>query len=217
MWRGTPVAPRCAQSHGVSEYTLEEIIDMKAWHANKVSDRIRDATNTREEPNGIYLLVLHPGEDQPEEFQTIYQHQEPAYIMDAMTNLVVLAEIVEPSWLLMINRVEAIIYDPQKVRRLQEYGPLAMHLINCLMSVMDVSKEQSLNMMLMTCMSKNMKEMHERDARSPASMVISLKMTSSEFLADVVRLGLTKGSLQVKIGDLCGAMEAVGCMTRSQL
>jgi hypothetical protein len=130
---------RSSQSYGVSEYTLKEIIDMKAWQADKVSDRIRDATNAREEPNGIYPLVLHPGEDEPEEFQSIYLHQEPAYIMDAMTNLVVLAEIAEPSFLLLIKRVEAIFDDPQEVRRLQEYGPLAMHLINCLMSVMDVS------------------------------------------------------------------------------
>jgi hypothetical protein len=40
--------------------------------------------------------------------------------------------------------------------------------------------------MLMTCVQQNIKEMHERDAKSPASMVISLKMTASEFLADVV-------------------------------
>jgi hypothetical protein len=48
----------------------------------------------------------------------MYQHQKPAYIMDAMTNLVVLAEIAEPSFLLMINRVEAIFDDPNEVRSL---------------------------------------------------------------------------------------------------
>jgi hypothetical protein len=134
-----PGPPRFSQSHGVSEYTLEDIVNMKAWQADKVSDRIRDATSAREEPNAIYTLVLHPGEDEPEEFQTIDQHQEPVYMMDAMTDLVVLAEIADPSFLLMINRVEAILDDPQEVRRLQEYGPLAMHLVNCLMSVMDIS------------------------------------------------------------------------------
>jgi hypothetical protein len=94
---------------------------------------------------------------------------------------------------------------------------MAMYLLNCLMGIMDISQEQSLNLMLMTCVQQKMKEMRERDPRSTASMVISLKMTASDFLADVVRLGLMKGSMQVKIGDLRSAMEAAGRTTRSQV
>jgi hypothetical protein len=43
------------------------------------------------------------------------------------------------------------------------------------------------------------------------------KMTSSEYLADVVRLGLMRGSKQVEIEDLCSAMEAAGRTTRSKV
>jgi hypothetical protein len=44
-----------------------------------------------------------------------------------------------------------------------------------------------------------------------------MKMTSSDFLADVVRLGLVRGALQVKMKDLRHTMEALGRTTRSQV
>ncbi len=68
-----------------------------------------------------------------------------------MTNLAVLSEVAEPSSLLMIDRLETSFEKKDNFEKLQEYGPIAMHLINCLMSIMDVSQEQSLHMMLMTC------------------------------------------------------------------
>jgi hypothetical protein len=61
-----------------------------------------------------------------------------------------------------------------------------MHLINFLMDVMDATQEQSLHMMLMTCIQRKMKQMHEGDFRSMASLVIQRRTTSSEYLADVV-------------------------------
>jgi hypothetical protein len=85
---------------------------------------------------------------------------------------------------------------------------MAMYLINCLQSVMDVTPEQSLNLMLMTCIQQRMKEMQEREARSTAFIVINMKMTSSKFLVDVVRLGLVRGALQLEMKDLRHAMEA---------
>jgi hypothetical protein len=60
------------------------------------------------------------------------------------------------------------------------------------MGIMDISQEQSLHMMLMTCIQQKMEQMHDREARSTASLVIQRKMTSSELLAHVVRLVLMK-------------------------
>jgi hypothetical protein len=134
-----------------------------------------------------------------------------------MTNLAVLSEVAEPSFLLMINWVETAFQSKDNADKLQEYGLVAMHLINCLMGVMDASQEQSLHMMLMTCIQKKMEQMHDGDARSTASLVIQRKMTSSEHLADVVQLGLMGGSKQVEIGDLSSTMEAAGRTTRSQV
>jgi hypothetical protein len=134
-----------------------------------------------------------------------------------MADLVLLEEVAEPSFLLMINKTEAVYNNLAEATKLQEYGPMAMYLINCLQSVMDVTPEQSLNLMLMTCIQQRMKEMHEREARSVASIVINMKITSSEFLADVVQQGLSRGALQVKIKDLRLAMEAAGRTTRSQV
>jgi hypothetical protein len=134
-----------------------------------------------------------------------------------MTNLAVLSEVAEPSFLLMINRVETSIDNVENASKLQEYGPLAMHLINCFMGIIDISHEQSLHMMLMTCVQHKTRQMHDGDARSTASMVIHMKMTSSEFLADMVRLGLMRGSMQLEIGYLRREMVAAGRTTRSQV
>jgi hypothetical protein len=134
-----------------------------------------------------------------------------------MTKLAVLSEVAEPGFLLMINRVETSFDNKENANKLQEYSPLAMHLINCLMGIIDISQEQSHHMMIMTCVQQKLRQMHDRDDRSTASMVIHLKMTSSEFMADVVRLGLMRGSMQVEIGDLRSAMEAAGRTTRSQV
>jgi hypothetical protein len=49
---------------------------------------------------------LHRGDHETEVFQSIFQHEELAYIREAMTNLAVLSEVAEPSFLLMINRIE---------------------------------------------------------------------------------------------------------------
>jgi hypothetical protein len=76
---------------------------------------------------------------------------------------------------------------------------MAMYLLNCLMGIMDISQERSLNLMLMTGIQQKMKQMHERDPRSTASIVVSLMMTSGDYLADVVRLGLMRVSMHVKI------------------
>jgi hypothetical protein len=51
-------------------------------------------------------LVLHPADSEYVEFHTLWQKQVPSYILEAMTKLVVLDEIAEPSFLLMINWVE---------------------------------------------------------------------------------------------------------------
>jgi hypothetical protein len=40
------------------------------------------------------------------------------------------------------------------------------------MGIMDISQEQSLHMILMMCIQKKMEQMHDRDARSTASLVI---------------------------------------------
>jgi hypothetical protein len=199
---------------GVTGYTLEELEETMRWQVDKVNERLQDANEDRAALNHWHPLVLHRGDHESMEYQSIFQHEEPAYIREAMTNLAVLSEVAKPSFLLMIDMVETSFESKDSAGKLQEYGPVAMHLINCLIGIMDISQEQSLHMMLMTCIQQNMEQMHNRDARSTASLVVHMKMTSSEFLADVVRLGLMRGSMQVEIGDLRSAME--GRTTRSQ-
>jgi phage FluMu gp28-like protein len=145
---------------------------MKRWQVDKVNERLQDANEDRAALNHRHPLVLHRGDHESEEFQSILQHEEPAYIREAMTNLAVLSEVAEPSFLLMINMVEKSFESEDTANKLQEYGPVAMHLINCLMGIMDISHEQSLHMMLMTCVQQKMKQVHDRDAKSTASMVI---------------------------------------------
>jgi hypothetical protein len=180
---------------GVSDYTCSDLEDMLIWKDNQIQNRILDAIEARQMPDGSYSLILHPANSEYEDFQTIRQHQVPSFILEAMTKLVVVDEIAEPNFLLVINRVESVFDNPEEARRLQEYDPMAMYLLNCLMGIMDISQVQSLNLMLMTCVQQKMKEMHEGDPRSTASIVVSLKMTPSDFLADVVRLGLMRGSM----------------------
>jgi hypothetical protein len=212
-----PGPPRFSMQHGVTEYTHVELEEMKRWQIDKINERLQDANDVRTDLNHRHPLVLHRGDHESEEFQSIFQYEVPAYTREAMTNLAVLSEVAEPSFLLMIKRVETSFENVENASKLQEYGPLATHLINCLMGIIDISQEQSLHMMLMTCVQQKMRQMHDTDARSTASMAIHLKMTSSEFLANVVRLGLMRGSMQVEIGDLCSAMEAAGRTTRSQV
>mgnify|MGYP000199530548 CR=1 FL=1 len=68
-----------------------------------------------------------------------------------MTNLAIPREVAESSFLLMVNRLETSFEKERESNKLQEYGPIAMHLVNCLMKVMDVSQEESLHLMMMSC------------------------------------------------------------------
>jgi hypothetical protein len=174
---------------GVIEDTIDDIEGMTQWQEDKVQERLDEANRHQVYPH--YPLVLYGGDYETEDFQTTYQHEEPAYLREAMTNLAVLSEVAEPSFLLMINRLETSFEKKDNFEKLHEYGPVAMHLISCLMSIKDVSQEQSLHMMLMTCIQRKMEQLHERDFRSTASLVFQRKMTSSKYLADVVRRGAT--------------------------
>jgi hypothetical protein len=134
-----PGPQRYSRQLGVTAYTLEELPKMKRWQVDKVNERLQDANEDRASFNHRHPLVLHCGYHESEEFQSIFQHEEPAYIREAMTNLAVLSEVAEPSFLLMINRVETSFESQDNANKLQEYGPIAMHLVNCLMGIMDVA------------------------------------------------------------------------------
>jgi hypothetical protein len=189
-----PGPHRYPRQLGVTEYTLEESEEMSRWQVDKFNERLQEANNDRDALHRRHPLVLHRGDHETEEFQSIFEHEGPAYIREAMTNLAVLSKVAVPSFLFMINRVETTFESKDNADKLQEYVPVAMHLVNCPMGVMDVSQEQSLHMMLMTCIQKKMEQMHDGDARGTASLVIQRKMTSSKCLANVVRLGLMRGS-----------------------
>jgi hypothetical protein len=129
-----PGPHRYSRQLGVTEYTLEELEERTRWQVDKVNKRLQDGNEDRAALNHRHPLVLHRGDHESEEFQGIFQHEEPAYIREAMTNLAVLSEVAEPSFLLMINRVETSFESNDSADKLQEYGPVAMHLINCLMA-----------------------------------------------------------------------------------
>jgi hypothetical protein len=93
-------------SHGVKEYTHEDLEEMKRWQIDKINERLQDVINIRKDLNHRHPLVLHRGDHESEKFQSIFTHEEPAYIRQAMTNLAVLSEVAEPSFLFMINWVE---------------------------------------------------------------------------------------------------------------
>ena len=67
-----------------------------------------------------------------------------------------------------------------------------MHLVNCLMHVMDVNQGESLILMMMSCIQRRMELLHEVTTRTTAALIIEQKTTASAFLADIVRLGLVR-------------------------
>ncbi len=209
-----PGPPRFAMRNGVMEFTPENIRDMKEWQAEKIEERLQDANDASGDQDRRHPIVLQQGDNEVEEFKATFQRGEHA---EAMADLVVLSEVAEPSFLCMMNRVESSFNNDENASLLQEYSPVALHLVNALMSTFEVSQEHSLDLMLMTCIQQVMKRVHGRESRSTAAMIIHLRKTSSEFLADVVRLGLIRGAMQVEIGDLRSEMEAAGRTTRSQV
>jgi hypothetical protein len=209
--------PQYGRSTDSLEISDEDLLDMNAFQEDKIQERLRDASDCKQGPPLIYPRVLHPSEGEREECHVLFHCRVPHHIFEALANLALPEEVAEPSFLLMINRTEAVFDVPAEAKKLEEYGPMAIYLLNCLTSVMDVTPEQSLNLILMTCIQQRMKGMHEREARSTASIVNNMKMKSSEFLVDVVQLGLVRGSLQVEMKDLRHVMEAAGRTTRSQV
>jgi hypothetical protein len=136
-----PGSHQYSRQLGVTEYTLGEIEDISRWQVDKFNESLQDTRDDRDALHHWHPLVLHRGDHETEEFQSIFQHEEPAYIREAITNLAVLREVVEPRFLLMINVVETAFESKDNADKLQEYGPVAMHLINCLMGIMDISQE----------------------------------------------------------------------------
>jgi hypothetical protein len=117
----------------------------------------------------------------------------------------------------MINRSETSFEKKKDSIKLQEYGSIAMHLVNCLMHVMDVSQEESLSLMMMSCIQRKMELLHEGTTRTTAALIVERKTIASPFLADVVCLGLIRGSQQVDLEDLRIAQNAAGRTTRFQV
>jgi hypothetical protein len=203
------------RQQGVMEYTMDDLDSIYQWQQEKVQEPLEDAN--RYQSYGHYPLVLHRGDHDKDEFQDTYQHEQPVYLREPMTSLAIPHEVAEPSFLLMINRLEVSFEKKKDSIKLQEYGSVAMHLVNCLMHVMDVDQEESLSLMMMSCIQRRMELLHEETTRTTAALIVEQKTTASAFLANVVRLGLIRGSQQVDPEELRTALNAVGRTTRLQV
>jgi hypothetical protein len=149
----------------------------------------------------LHPLILHPEQAETDDYLDEYDNSGTSpEVMEAMADLVIPLEIADQSFMLVIDRGEETYKDPNQAEMLRGYEPLARHVINCLMSVMDISQEESLDHMLKMCVQQKVKGLHDKNARTTASLVIHMKMTASEYVADVVRLGLANGALHVDVG-----------------
>jgi hypothetical protein len=96
--------PGYPRQQGFLEYSIDDLESMHQWQLEKVQERLDEANRFQFYQH--YPLSLHRGDHEREEFQSLYQHEEPSYLREAMTNLASLSEVAEPSFLLMINQLE---------------------------------------------------------------------------------------------------------------
>ncbi len=177
---------------------MNDLENIYLWQKDKVQERIEEAMGNQAYEH--YSIILHLFVHEHDEFQDTYQHEQPVYLREPMTTLAIPPEVAEPSFLMMINRLEVSFEKKKDSLKLQEYGSVAMHVVNCLMHVMDVSQEESLSLMMMSCIQRRMELLHEGSTRTTASLIVERKSTASSFLADV-RLGLVRGSQHVEPED----------------
>ena len=197
------------------EYTVDDLESIYIWQKEKIQDCVEDAHASMYYQH--YPLVLHRGLHDRDEFQDTYQHEQPVYLREPMITLAIPPEVAEPSFLTMINNLEVFFNKEQDSTELKQYVPVAMHVVNCLMHVMDVNQEESLSLMMMSCIQRRMELLHEGSTRTTASLIVERKSTASAFLADVVRLGLVRGSQHVEPDELRIALNDVQRTTRHQV
>jgi hypothetical protein len=189
---------------------------MKIFQKGILQTRARRAHDETE--GALHPLTLHPGPAETNDYLDEYDNSgaSPEF-MEAMADLVIPLQIADHSFMLVIDCAEEICKDPDQAEMLGGYEPLARHVINSLMSVMNISPEESLNHMLMTCVQQKVKGLNDKNARTTASLIIHMKMTASQYLADVVSLGLANGALHVDHSDLHQALIDAGHTNWSQL
>jgi hypothetical protein len=88
----------------VLEYSMDDLESIHLWQLEKVQERLNDCNEYQAYQH--YPLVLHRGDHEWDEFQDLYQLEQPPYLREPMTNLAIPREVAEPSFLLVVNRLE---------------------------------------------------------------------------------------------------------------